>query len=175
MRTQSPQLGQEGCLALGFLQCADALLCPLPHVHALGLLSTALGAGVAFSWEPALGFFGGQVRDLPPGAGARPGPLGGGLRRAVDPESVCGAGNGSDAGAASTTAQADGDAWILNGTKAWITNSWEASAAVVFASTDRSLQNKVGTPGRGLVGPLGGAAPAVPHLGAAPSPPARGA
>ncbi|KAM8918269.1 short-chain specific acyl-CoA dehydrogenase, mitochondrial isoform 1-T1 [Lycaon pictus] len=51
-------------------------------------------------------------------------------------------GNGSDAGAASTTAQADGDAWILNGTKAWITNSWEASAAVVFASTDRSLQNK---------------------------------
>lgn len=93
----------------------------------------------------------------------------------MDPESVCGAGNGSDAGAASTTAQADGDAWILNGTKAWITNSWEASAAVVFASTDRSLQNKVGTPGRGLVGPLGGAAPAVPHLGAAPSPPARGA
>ncbi|XP_073737102.1 short-chain specific acyl-CoA dehydrogenase, mitochondrial isoform X2 [Callorhinus ursinus] len=51
-------------------------------------------------------------------------------------------GNGSDAGAASTTARADGDSWVLNGTKAWITNSWEASAAVVFASTDRSLQNK---------------------------------
>uniref|UniRef100_A0A452TID3 short-chain acyl-CoA dehydrogenase n=1 Tax=Ursus maritimus TaxID=29073 RepID=A0A452TID3_URSMA len=51
-------------------------------------------------------------------------------------------GNGSDAGAASTTARAEGDSWVLNGTKAWITNSWEASAAVVFASTDRSLQNK---------------------------------
>ncbi|XP_032459531.1 short-chain specific acyl-CoA dehydrogenase, mitochondrial isoform X2 [Phocoena sinus] len=51
-------------------------------------------------------------------------------------------GNGSDAGAAATTAWADGDSWVLSGTKAWITNSWEASAAVVFASTDRSLQNK---------------------------------
>uniref|UniRef100_G3SLT3 Short-chain specific acyl-CoA dehydrogenase, mitochondrial n=1 Tax=Loxodonta africana TaxID=9785 RepID=G3SLT3_LOXAF len=50
-------------------------------------------------------------------------------------------GNGSDAGAASTTAVADGDSWVLNGTKAWITNSWEASAAV-FASTDRLQQNK---------------------------------
>jgi hypothetical protein len=67
----------------------------------------------------------------------------------LGPESVCGAGNGSDAGAASTTAREDGDSWVLNGTKAWITNSWEASATVVFASTDKSLQNKVGAPGRG--------------------------
>uniref|UniRef100_A0A8I6AJ45 Short-chain specific acyl-CoA dehydrogenase, mitochondrial n=1 Tax=Rattus norvegicus TaxID=10116 RepID=A0A8I6AJ45_RAT len=51
-------------------------------------------------------------------------------------------GNGSDAGAASTTAREEGDSWVLNGTKAWITNSWEASATVVFASTDRSRQNK---------------------------------
>ncbi len=34
-------------------------------------------------------------------------------------------GNGSDAGAASTTAKEDGDKWILNGTKAWITNSYQ--------------------------------------------------
>ncbi|XP_064337272.1 short-chain specific acyl-CoA dehydrogenase, mitochondrial isoform X1 [Camelus dromedarius] len=51
-------------------------------------------------------------------------------------------GSGSDAGATVTTAREDGDSWVLNGTKAWITNAWEASAAVVFASTDRSLQNK---------------------------------
>ena len=39
---------------------------------------------------------------------------------------------------------------VLSGTKAWITNAWEASAGVVFASTDRSLHNKVGGPeGRG--------------------------
>ncbi|XP_078410119.1 short-chain specific acyl-CoA dehydrogenase, mitochondrial isoform X3 [Cetorhinus maximus] len=51
-------------------------------------------------------------------------------------------GNGSDAGAASTTARLDGDHWILNGTKAWITNGWDASAAVVFATTDKSLKHK---------------------------------
>ena len=31
-------------------------------------------------------------------------------------------GNGSDAGAASCTATLQGDKWVLNGTKAWITN-----------------------------------------------------
>uniref|UniRef100_A0A4W3HQT2 short-chain acyl-CoA dehydrogenase n=1 Tax=Callorhinchus milii TaxID=7868 RepID=A0A4W3HQT2_CALMI len=51
-------------------------------------------------------------------------------------------GNGSDAGAASTTARLDGDHWILNGTKAWITNSWDACAAIVFATTDKSLKHK---------------------------------
>lgn len=49
-------------------------------------------------------------------------------------------GNGSDAGAASTTAKLDGDEWIINGTKAWITNAHEASAAIVFATTDKSLK-----------------------------------
>ncbi|KAK0134693.1 Short-chain specific acyl-CoA dehydrogenase, mitochondrial [Merluccius polli] len=51
-------------------------------------------------------------------------------------------GNGSDAGAASTLAHQDGDEWVLNGTKAWITNSWDASATVVFATTDKSLKHK---------------------------------
>ena len=49
-------------------------------------------------------------------------------------------GNGSDAGAASTTATLDGNEWIINGTKAWITNAHEASASVVFATTDKSLK-----------------------------------
>lgn len=49
-------------------------------------------------------------------------------------------GNGSDAGAASTTATKDGSDWIINGTKAWITNAYEAGAAVVFATTDKSLK-----------------------------------
>ncbi|XP_062617289.1 short-chain specific acyl-CoA dehydrogenase, mitochondrial-like, partial [Saccostrea cucullata] len=51
-------------------------------------------------------------------------------------------GNGSDAGAASTTARLDGDSWVLNGTKAWITNGYEAEAAVVFATTDKSKKHK---------------------------------
>nr|CAD7205145.1 unnamed protein product [Timema douglasi] len=52
-------------------------------------------------------------------------------------------GNGSDAGAASTTAHSiNGESWILNGTKAWITNGYEAEAAIVFATTDKSKMHK---------------------------------
>lgn len=51
-------------------------------------------------------------------------------------------GNGSDAGAASTTATLDGEEWIINGTKAWITNAHESGAAVVFATTDKSKKHK---------------------------------
>jgi butyryl-CoA dehydrogenase len=53
-------------------------------------------------------------------------------------------GNGSDAGAAITTAVEDGpDHYRLNGTKAWITNAYEATTAIVFATTDKSLKHKV--------------------------------
>jgi len=51
-------------------------------------------------------------------------------------------GNGSDAGAASTTATLDGDSWILNGTKAWITNAHQALGTVVFATSDKSKKHK---------------------------------
>jgi len=53
-------------------------------------------------------------------------------------------GNGSDAGAASTTAKLsnDGKEWIINGTKAWITNAHESSSAIVFATTNKQLKHK---------------------------------
>ena len=51
-------------------------------------------------------------------------------------------GNGSDAAAAKTTAVKDGDSYIINGTKAWITNGYEADAVIVFASTDAKAGNK---------------------------------
>ena len=51
-------------------------------------------------------------------------------------------GNGSDAGAASVTARDEGDHWVLNGTKSWITNTYQAEAAIVFATTDRSIKHK---------------------------------
>ncbi|KAK4878243.1 hypothetical protein RN001_010749 [Aquatica leii] len=51
-------------------------------------------------------------------------------------------GNGSDAGAASTVAKAVPGGYVLNGTKAWITNGYESEAAVVFATTDKSLKHK---------------------------------
>jgi alkylation response protein AidB-like acyl-CoA dehydrogenase len=43
---------------------------------------------------------------------------------------------GSDAAALSTQATFDGDAWVLNGTKAWVTNGGEADVIVVLARTD---------------------------------------
>ncbi len=43
---------------------------------------------------------------------------------------------GSDPAAMRTTAVADGDEWVLNGTKNWITNAGVADFYVVFAITD---------------------------------------
>jgi alkylation response protein AidB-like acyl-CoA dehydrogenase len=49
---------------------------------------------------------------------------------------------GSDAASMKTTATLNGDYYLLNGTKSWITNGAEADFAVVFASTDMSLKHK---------------------------------
>jgi alkylation response protein AidB-like acyl-CoA dehydrogenase len=48
------------------------------------------------------------------------------------------AGSGSDAFALTTRAREDGDAWILDGRKVWITNAAEASLFIVFATVDPS-------------------------------------
>ena len=44
---------------------------------------------------------------------------------------------GSDPGSMRTTAVQDGDEWVINGTKNWITNATIADFYVVFAVTDR--------------------------------------
>ncbi|KER09441.1 MAG: acyl-CoA dehydrogenase [[Candidatus Thermochlorobacteriaceae] bacterium GBChlB] len=49
--------------------------------------------------------------------------------------------SGSDAAGMLTTAVQEGDEWILNGTKNFITNSHVADVAVVLAITDRSKGN----------------------------------
>lgn len=51
-------------------------------------------------------------------------------------------GSGSDAAAMETTARQDGDGWVLNGEKVWITNGNDAHVAIVFASMDRSLRHR---------------------------------
>jgi alkylation response protein AidB-like acyl-CoA dehydrogenase len=43
---------------------------------------------------------------------------------------------GSDAAAMTTRAVADGDHWVLNGTKAWITNAGQSTWYTVMAKTD---------------------------------------
>jgi alkylation response protein AidB-like acyl-CoA dehydrogenase len=45
---------------------------------------------------------------------------------------------GSDAGGTRTTALKDGDSYIINGTKQWITNGGEADIYTVIAMTDKS-------------------------------------
>lgn len=45
---------------------------------------------------------------------------------------------GSDAGSIETTAKDDGDFYILNGTKQWITNAEEAHVYTVIATTDKA-------------------------------------
>ncbi len=51
-------------------------------------------------------------------------------------------GAGSDAAGQQTTARKDGNAFILNGTKNFITNALEADIALVFATVDRDLRAK---------------------------------
>src|SRR5207247_6308969 len=70
--------------------------------------------------------------------------------------------SGSDAAAMRTAARRDGNSWILNGTKNFITNGSLANVAIVFAKTDPAQKRKgiaafiveTGTPGF-TVGKLG--------------------
>src|SRR5918997_723128 len=57
---------------------------------------------------------------------------------------------GSDPSSMRTSAKRDGDDWIVNGTKMWITNGSIADVAVVWARTDEGVRGFVvpaGTPG----------------------------
>lgn len=51
---------------------------------------------------------------------------------------------GSDAGGTKTTAVRDGNSWILNGTKIFITNAGDAETYIVFARTDKDAQKHYG-------------------------------
>jgi butyryl-CoA dehydrogenase len=73
---------------------------------------------------------------------------------------------GSDPSGMETSAVADGDHWVLNGQKIWISNGGVAGLAIVFAQTDKSKGNRGigaflvdrGTPGfstRDMHGKLG--------------------
>ena len=48
--------------------------------------------------------------------------------------------SGSDPGSMRTRARRDGDDWVLDGTKMWITNGSVADAAVVWAATDDGIR-----------------------------------
>jgi alkylation response protein AidB-like acyl-CoA dehydrogenase len=52
------------------------------------------------------------------------------------------AGSGSDAFALACEATEDGDSYVLNGAKLWITNAGEAGVFAVFATVDKSLGHR---------------------------------
>ena len=51
---------------------------------------------------------------------------------------------GSDAGGTKTTAVLDGDEWVVNGNKIFITNAGEADIYIVFARTDKNAEKHHG-------------------------------
>ncbi len=51
-------------------------------------------------------------------------------------------GAGSDAGGLQTTVEDDGNSWVINGSKQWITNAGYASQYTVFATIDRAKKHK---------------------------------
>jgi glutaryl-CoA dehydrogenase len=58
--------------------------------------------------------------------------------------------HGSDPGGMETRARKDGDGWVLNGTKRWITNGSIADLAIVWAKVDQGITGFIvekGTPG----------------------------
>ena len=55
--------------------------------------------------------------------------------------------SGSDPGSMRTTAKRDGEDWILNGSKMWITSGSIADVAVVWAKTDEGVQGFLVEPG----------------------------
>src|SRR5262245_29262352 len=50
--------------------------------------------------------------------------------------------SGSDASNMSTVARRDGDGWVLNGTKSWISNGGEAGLYLVYALTNTEVTSK---------------------------------
>ena len=69
-------------------------------------------------------------------------------------------GSGSDAAALSTTARREGDTWVLDGAKAWISNGGIADHVIVYAKTDPAAKHRgiscflvdKGTPGFTVTG-----------------------
>ena len=76
---------------------------------------------------------------------------------------------GSDPAAMRTRARRDGDDWILNGAKMWITNGSVADVAVVWAVTEDGVRGFLvprGTPGFSAPCPQEALAAGLGHLGA---------
>lgn len=107
----------EYCLALEAIAAADAGVATLLHVHnSVGMTIDQVGSDEQKRrWLPAM------VRGETIGA-----------YLLSEPHA------GSDTAAMRTSARRDGDHYVLNGTKQWISNGSEAGVGIVMAKTDKS-------------------------------------
>lgn len=117
----------DGGTGAGTIALALAL-----HEVAYACASTAVGMSVTNMVGESIARFGSDAlrrRYLP---------------QLISGEAVCGAfclsepGSGSDAASLEATARRDGDAWVLDGTKAWITSGDHAAVMIVMARTGGS-------------------------------------
>jgi len=111
----------EFCLAQHEFAAVDAGLATILHVHNITAMCLAANGTEA------------QKRDYLP-AMARGEAIGATL--ISEPQA------GSDTAALRATAQRDGDCFVLNGTKQFVSNGSEAGVAVVLAQTDKSKGKK---------------------------------
>ena len=122
------QYGGQGCDYLTYTMCVEEL------AKVCGTTAVVLSAHTSLCQMPILHFGTEEQKQkylVPLAKGETLGAFG-----LTEP------GAGTDAAGQQTKAVLDGDEWVLNGTKMFITNGYYADTYVVFAMTDKSLGRK---------------------------------
>ena len=149
-RELAAELGALGLLGMHL----DGYGCAGTSATAYGLACMELEAGDSGAALAGLGAgLAGDVRDLEVRRGAsrsRSGCRGWRTGEAIGCFGLTEPDFGSNPAGMRTRARRDGDGWVLNGTKMWITNGSVADVAIVWAQDRRG-----GSPVRGFVVPTG--------------------
>ena len=122
------QYGGQGCDYLTYTMCVEEL------AKVCGTTAVVLSAHTSLCQMPILHFGTEEQKQkylVPLAKGETLGAFG-----LTEP------GAGTDAAGQQTKAVLDGDEWVLNGTKMFITNGYYADTYVIFAMTDKSLGRK---------------------------------
>ena len=122
------QYGGQGCDYLTYTMCVEEL------AKVCGTTAVVLSAHTSLCQMPILHFGTEEQKQkylVPLAKGETLGAFG-----LTEP------GAGTDAAGQQTKAVLDGDEWVLNGTKMFITNGYYADTYVIFAMTDKALGRK---------------------------------
>jgi butyryl-CoA dehydrogenase len=118
------EFGGQGCDTLTYIMCVEEL------GKVCGTTSVIVSAHTSLACEPILKFGTPEQKEkylVPLANGTHLGAF-----------ALTEAGAGTDAGSQQTKAVLDGDEYVLNGSKIFITNGKEADTYIVFAMTDKS-------------------------------------